>query len=328
MICRSAVVFAVVLVGVAGAPAAPQQVIRSGVDAVTIDVSVTQRNRPVEGLAARDFELTDNGVRQTILDVSRDTLPIDVTLVVDMSGRGVLQPSLVAGVNRVLKSLRPGDRARIVTFRSHVREVAALAEAGSLAPLEIGPGVYYAVSPSGATACYDAVALSILTPPAPGRRQLAIVFSAGRDTSSFLAPSDLLAIARRSGPMVSVVHASFDLTPGDEAPEGAEPLATPVDPLAITPRFFEELADATGGRVEVVRPFRVQRHDTKSFSFRWQLVVGLEDSFVRALDDFRSAYVLRYTPEGVGTGGWHEVAVRVTKAGGQYEVRARKGYER
>jgi len=47
-----------------------QQVFRAGTQAVLVDVLVTDRNRPVAGLTTADFELRDNGVRQTIDSVS------------------------------------------------------------------------------------------------------------------------------------------------------------------------------------------------------------------------------------------------------------------
>src|SRR5262249_26341382 len=47
---------------------------RSSVDAVAIDVAVLAGARPVSGLTAADFEITDNGVRQTILEVIGETL--------------------------------------------------------------------------------------------------------------------------------------------------------------------------------------------------------------------------------------------------------------
>ena len=39
---------------------------RTGVDAVRVDVLVTDGNVPITGLTARDFELFDNGVAQQI----------------------------------------------------------------------------------------------------------------------------------------------------------------------------------------------------------------------------------------------------------------------
>jgi hypothetical protein len=45
----------------------------------------------------------------------------------------------------------------------------------------------------------------------------------------------------------------------------------------------------------------------------------------RALDQFRSSYVLTYTPTGVPRAGAHPNAVKVKRGG--VAVRARKGYE-
>jgi hypothetical protein len=113
-----------------------------------------------------------------------------------------------------------------------------------------------------------------------------------------------------------------------EAPrEGATRVATPVDPLAIPPRFFKELAELTGGRVEEVRAFTMMRNDSLGFHFQVRMGAPIKDAFVRAIEDFRSSYVLRYMPEGVARDGWHDINVRVVK-GGPYEVRARSGYAR
>lgn len=43
-----------------------------------------------------------------------------------------------------------------------------------------------------------------------------------------------------------------------------------------------------------------------------------------AIEEFRTRYVLRYTPTGVAHDGWHDLSVRVK--GKKYDVRARKGY--
>ena len=47
--------------------------------------------------------------------------------------------------------------------------------------------------------------------------------------------------------------------------------------------------------------------------------------FHQALEEFRSGYILTYTPTGVTRGGWHDITVRVTKK--SYVVRARQGYD-
>ena len=73
-------------------------------------------------------------------------------------------------------------------------------------------------------------------------------------------------------------------------------------------RMLRALANATGGAVAVV-----------------QRDADLGASFIRELEDFRTSYVLRYSPNGVPAGGWHDVDVRLNRQG-RFEVRARKGY--
>ena len=58
--------------------------------------------------------------------------------------------------------------------------------------------------------------------------------------------------------------------------------------------------------------------------FRMDIAAPITEAFKNAIDDFRTSYVLRFTPTGVTHAGWHDLNVRVTS--GTYEVRARKGY--
>ena len=65
------------------APRASQQVFKSGVDGVTVVVSVRSGNKPVPGLTAEDFELRDNGVAQAITSVAAEQVPLDLSLLLD-----------------------------------------------------------------------------------------------------------------------------------------------------------------------------------------------------------------------------------------------------
>src|SRR6187431_59141 len=68
------------------AAAGQQPTFRLATPSVVLDVSVTRDGKPVAGLTVPDFRLVDNGVRQTITDVNREQLPVDVTLIADLSG--------------------------------------------------------------------------------------------------------------------------------------------------------------------------------------------------------------------------------------------------
>src|SRR5437667_4490365 len=59
---------------------------RSGIEVVSVNVSVRNGNTPVTGLTAADFHITDSGVPQAITRVDFEAVPVDVTLVLDASG--------------------------------------------------------------------------------------------------------------------------------------------------------------------------------------------------------------------------------------------------
>src|SRR5262245_44417761 len=65
---------------------AQQPTFRSDVASVMLDVSVKRDGKPVTGLTAGDFRLMDRGVLQTITDVSREQLRLDVAFVPDLVG--------------------------------------------------------------------------------------------------------------------------------------------------------------------------------------------------------------------------------------------------
>jgi Ca-activated chloride channel family protein len=271
---------------------AAQTAFRSGVDFVLVDVSVRLRGEPVIDLSARDFQLHDSGIEQTLDDVSRETLPIDVLFVIDLSGsvEGPLLESLTRAVDAVRTSLRPDDRAVIVTFNHRIRELEAVS-AGGLAPsLALG-------TPIGQTSLVDAMTVALIREPEAGRRRMAIVFTDGLDTTSFLDGSTLVDVARRAETAVFTVA----LTRGT----ARRVVRPPHQPL------FETLAEATGGAFAVLQPNQ-----------------DLGASFAQAFEEFRTSYVLRYAYQGPIRSGWHPLSVRITRrsARGPYEVRARQGY--
>ena len=64
----------------------PQSVYRAATDGVSVDVSVFDGDRAVSALRPEDFELFDNGVRQTVTAAEQSRLPIDLRLLFDTSG--------------------------------------------------------------------------------------------------------------------------------------------------------------------------------------------------------------------------------------------------
>src|SRR5437764_1788191 len=109
-----------------------QQVFRSNVDGVTIQVSVRAANRPVPDLTAQDFEVRDNGVPQQITTIAVEKVPLDLTFLLDASASvdGPTLDRLKTAVTDTAALLRPADRARLIAISQVLREVFSLRPRG------------------------------------------------------------------------------------------------------------------------------------------------------------------------------------------------------
>jgi VWFA-related protein len=312
-----AVIALCVAVVSSAAGAAQQPVFRRGVDAVVVDVAVFANGQPVRDLTAGEFEVRDNGVVQQLIDMNAtrpadgtssrrppeatlqsvsEALPIDLALIVDVSGsvQGPLLEALSRAISGVHQRIRSGDRVRLVTFNDRIIEHSAGAE-------DTGRALKEALRrTSGNTALLDAIAMSLISVAEPGRRQMAIVFTDGRDNLSILNESAVLDVAKRSGVTISIVAVV-------DNPMGFT-LFGPPTPLVPHRTLFQTLTELTGGQFLALR-----RNDE------------LSAPFLQAFDAFRTSYVLRYNLQNVPRPGWHTIDVKVTRPG-TYEVRARKGY--
>jgi VWFA-related protein len=123
---------------------------------------------------------------------------------------------------------------------------------------------------------------------------MAIVITDGGDVTSFTDERDLIDLAARSGVAVFAVAITDGTT------------RAPVKPT--NGLIFDALRAKTGGALTIL-----QRDQ------------DLSRTFIGAVDDFRTSYVLRYTPKSTRAVGWHDLSVKVTKRG-RYTVRARNGY--
>ena len=92
------------------------------VEAVRVDVLVTDKGQPVRGLAPADFEIFDNGVLQQVDLVSFEQIPLNVILALDMSESvaGERLDHLRRGGQALLSGLKKEDQATLVTFRHDV----------------------------------------------------------------------------------------------------------------------------------------------------------------------------------------------------------------
>lgn len=198
---------------------------RTTVERVQLDVSATRGGRPVAGLTAADFVVTDNGVPQQVESALLEDAALSVQLVLDTSGSvsGARLERLIDASMGLLGSLRASDRAGLITFSTAV-EVKAL----PTADFDRVKRAVATVQGAGATSLRDAVQLALETPREEGSRMLILVFSDGADTTSWLRDSDVVESAQRSGVVVHVVEIRGS--------------------IATSP-FLLALTDAAGGRI-------------------------------------------------------------------------------
>jgi VWFA-related protein len=205
---------------------APQATFRSRVDVVQLDVSVLRRGMPVRGLTADDFIVTDDGAQQAVDSIVLDQLPLSIELVLDTSGSvvGDRLKHLIAAADGLVRALRPGERAGVVTF-SHLLRVPAPATTDLVQIRRVLAGM----TGDGRTALRDAVQLSLMTHDDDGARRLLLVFTDGVDNASWLSDEEVMESVRRSGAVIHVVR----VTARQPSPS----------------RFVERLAQTAGGRL-------------------------------------------------------------------------------
>jgi Ca-activated chloride channel family protein len=244
---------------------------RSRVEAVRVDVLVTDGDHVVKGLTAKDFVVLDNNVKQSVEVMSFERVPLNVVLALDVSFS--VTPDqldhLKAAVRAIFSGLQSGDKAGVLTFSDEIRLPIAMQPKLQLPDLNRVLGM---VSTTGSTALIDATyAAMAASDIGDGSRPMAVVFSdGGEDTASFLMADEALAAARRSETVVYAIQTG----------KGG--------------RFISQLCDLTGGRL-----------------FGLQNTQDLASVVARVLAEFRERYILSFTPQTMADASWHELRVQV-----------------
>jgi Ca-activated chloride channel homolog len=196
----------------------------SGIEAVRVDVLVTEDGKPVRGLQAADFDVLDNGVRQQVDLVSFEQIPLNVVLALDMSDSviGERLENLRSAAGAVLDGLKRDDQAGLITFSHVVAQASGLTSELTQVRAALGRTL-----PPGETALVDGSFAGMMLGESDVGRALVIVFSDGLDTSSWLSPDQVLETAKHSDVVVYAV----------------------VLGASSRPAFLRDLSAATGGRL-------------------------------------------------------------------------------
>jgi Ca-activated chloride channel homolog len=252
------------------------------------------RGRIASDLREQDFEVYEDGVRQSIRLFQHEDIPVTVGLVVDHSGS--MRPKLtqvIAAVRTFVQSSSPDDQMFVVNFNENV--TLGLPDAIRLTnrPDELARAIS-STPATGKTALYDAVAAARDRLQAGSRdKKVLIVISDGGDNASSHTLADVLKMGERSAALVYTIGI-FDDDDADRNPD-----------------VLRRLAGATGG--EAFFPGQLTE------------VVAICERIAR---DIRSQYTIGYVSNDAGRPGeWRTIRVAVRGTGkSKLFVRTRSGY--
>jgi Ca-activated chloride channel family protein len=265
------------------------------VDFVVLNATVRDgKGRFAADLSERDFQVYEDGARQTIRLFRHEDIPVTVGLVVDHSGS--MRPKLadvIAAARTFVQSSSPDDQMFVVNFNEKV----ALGLPDNLPfsnrPEDLGSAIANAPT-TGRTALYDAVFEARKHLQTGSReKKVLIVISDGGDNASRHSQAEVLKMAEQSTTLVYTIGI-FDESDPDRNPD-----------------VLRRLAGVTGGEA--------------FFPSEYSEVVAICERIAR---DIRNQYTIGYlSTSAARPGAFLSIRVAAGAAGhGKLSVRARSGY--
>jgi VWFA-related protein len=267
---------------------------RSSSELVTTAVTVRDaEGRLVTDLEQKDFIVEEDGVPQPITQFTRERVPVSLSLTFDISDsmRGQRFADARGALGHFLdKLLAVEDEAALIGFNHEARLYSAwTSEKGNLRDRLAD------IKPSGGTAMYDAVELSMpLFDSRQHQRAAILLVSDGADTASDTTPTVLKQMLNRSDIFLYAI--------------GIDTLDAR-NSTRINPFTLQELTGQGGGYTEIIRS-----------------TDELGPATERIAEELNNQYLIGYTPLKRGDGKYHIVRVKVTND--SYRVRARRGVVR
>ncbi|HEX7315440.1 MAG TPA: VWA domain-containing protein [Pyrinomonadaceae bacterium] len=294
---------------------------------VILNVGVAdQKGRVIPNLTQSDFNIYEDGVKQSVVSFEPSTAPFSLVLLLDLSGSTRnFRPTLKQSAIRFLDALGPEDRVEVVSFSNQVKTLQGFTSDRRKVAFAIEQA-----DGRGDTHLYKALRHALADLSKEGKRRKAIVvLTDGLDTDERKLDGTATADAKTGDEAVATVkpdqsaalRSVLDLA--DRLGVTVYPLALPsADPtklLPLTPQQsaiysaartrMQTLADRTGGRLHEIR--------------------RLEDMgrlYAEVAAEIRTLYSLAYqsTNARPRDGKWRAITVEVTRA--DAIARSRPGY--
>jgi VWFA-related protein len=242
-------------------------VLHTDVEEVALNCTVLHANQPVADLKKEDFQVLEDGVKQTLISFLHNDLPVSIALVVDNSGSmATKRPSVNKSALDLIQASNPQDEAFVVNFSDE----AFIDQEFTSDVNKLRDGLSH-IESRGGTALYDAVVASAdkLAADAKRPKQVLIIITDGEDNASTLnLEQTIRRVQQLSGPVIYSIGLLF----GDEmsrtevkhARHALEMLSTETGGIAFFPKSIEQVDQIAA---EVARDIRTQYtlgyHSTK-----------------------------------------------------------------
>jgi len=277
--------------------AAQQGKFRGGIELVSLNVTVMEGTKYVTGLQQEDFEVYEDGAKQTLSFFSAVQQPIALAILLDTSNSmedkiATAQEAATGFVRRMKKD----DVIEVIEFNSQVRIPQPFTNDMNALERAIRQ-----TTVNGSTSLYNAIYVSLrglkdqrAKNAEEIRRQAIVVLSDGDDTSSVIEYDDVLDLAKRSETAIYAIGLRQQ-----ESGRGKFKEAEFV---------LRQLSQETGGRV-----------------FFPTSIGELPKIYEQISEELASQYAMAYSSKNpMRNGAWRRIDVRVNKPGAS--ARTRRGY--
>jgi Ca-activated chloride channel family protein len=281
-----------------GQPGQPRPSFRSGVDIVSLNVSVTDGTRNyVTDLNREDFVVFEDGVKQDLTFFTKAQLPVALSLLIDTSAS--MEDKLPIAQEAAIgfaKRMRADDMTQVIDFDSRVTILQQFTS--DKTALE---GAIRQTVPNGSTSLHNAIYISLkelkkvrVKSVDEVRRQAIVVLSDGEDTSSLVPFEEVLELAKRSEVVIYTI--------------------------AIRGRDF-----GTRGFNEAEFVLRQFAQETGGRAFFPNAATELPTIYSQIADELAAQYAMAYSSRNPKRDGqWRRIVVRTTKP--DMVARTKQGY--
>src|SRR5216683_5615443 len=326
------------------------------VQVVLVNTPVTVRNGRsdmVHNLEARDFQVTDNNVVQSIAHFDLGGDPLSLVILIETSSRiAPLLPEIrKTGILFTQTVVGPTGDAAVVAFNDSVDKLQDFTTNGDL----IENTIAHLGQGTSGSKLYDAMAVGVemlsggpqATAEKPGRRRVLMILSEAIDAGSEAKLGEVLRQAQLANVTIysvglSTTRAELQAKPKDTRPQITPPGTFPLPPqpgVPQTPTSEENRygnIDLMAAVVWAVQHIHDQVKDhalelAATATGGAHLSTFKDRSIEKAIDEIggelHSQYTISYTPTGSDATGYHEIKVSVLRNDAKnLKVRARPGY--